>query len=85
MTDVRPILSAADLRITPAEHQAMLEVRAHFAAGTFHHDHEAAADMPDGFNMDYADRETECGTVQHGEHVIEDSTGRYSVTSEYRE
>ena len=61
MTD--QILSADILRITPAEHAALIEVRAHFAAGTFYHDHEAEADKPDGFNMDYADCETDCGTT----------------------
>jgi hypothetical protein len=59
----RLILSAAALDIDDAEHRAMLEIRELFANGIFHHDVDAEADKPDGFNMDYPDRETECGTT----------------------
>jgi hypothetical protein len=59
----RIVLSAAELRIHPAEHRALLEIRELFSNGIFHHDPGAEADQPDGFNMDYSERETECGTT----------------------
>ncbi|WP_029081194.1 hypothetical protein [Bradyrhizobium sp. th.b2] len=64
MTDQgRLILSAEALRIPRAEHRALLEIREHFAAGTFHHDPRNDADRPDGFNMNGAEHESECGTT----------------------
>lgn len=58
-----PIMSANNLAITEAEHRALLEIRGHFAAGTFRHDVEMEADQRDGFNMEQAEKETKCGTT----------------------
>jgi hypothetical protein len=59
----RVILSAAALQITNGEHRALLEIRDHFANGVFKHDPNSDAEHPDGFNMDYAERSTDCGTT----------------------
>lgn len=59
----RIILSAEALHIRPEEHRAILEIRELFAKGTFHHDPRAEADKPDGFNMNYSEFATECGTT----------------------
>jgi hypothetical protein len=58
-----PVLSASALQIMPAEHKAILEIQDLFANGVFHHDAEAEADNPNGFNMDYPECSTECGTT----------------------
>ena len=64
MTDKgKLILSAEALKISPAEHRALLEIRAYFAAGIFHHDPHGEVDRPDGFNMNAAERESKCGTT----------------------
>jgi hypothetical protein len=55
-------LSAAALKITSGEHRALLEIRELFAKGTFKHDPDSEADHPDGFNMNFAEKETKCGT-----------------------
>jgi hypothetical protein len=57
-----PILSANNLAITEAEHRALLEVRDLFAKGTFRHDPSAAAEHPDGFNMNFPEHSSKCGT-----------------------
>jgi len=61
--DIRVVLSATALRITPGEHRALLEVRDMFAKGTFKHDPHGDADHADGFNMEYPKRTTDCGTT----------------------
>jgi hypothetical protein len=57
------ILSANALQITKGEHRALLEIRNLFANGVFKHDPDSNADHPDGFNMDHAERSTDCGTT----------------------
>lgn len=57
------ILSAAALKITAGEHRALLEVRNLFANGTIKHDPDSDVDHPDGFNMNYASKESKCGTT----------------------
>lgn len=61
--DKRVVLSAEGLRITQAEHSAILEIRDLFAKGVFKHDPHGDVDKPDGFSMDAAIRETNCGTT----------------------
>jgi hypothetical protein len=61
--DTRAVLSATSLQITPGEHRALLEIRDLFAKGVFKHDPDLEADKPDGFNMDQAEKETDCGTT----------------------
>ncbi|WP_315729873.1 hypothetical protein [Bradyrhizobium sp. SZCCHNRI2010] len=63
MTDRRPVLSAFQLGITPAEHKALLEVRELFANGAFHHDWNQDHDRPNGFNMECFFNERSCGTT----------------------
>lgn len=58
----KPILSAQALEITPSEHRALLEIRGLFAAGTFQHDPSGDAEHPDGFNMNFPEHSSECGT-----------------------
>jgi len=58
----KSILSALALNISPAEHRALLEIRGLFAAGTFKHDPSGAAEHPDGFNMNFPEHSSECGT-----------------------
>jgi len=59
----RLILSAEALHIRPEEHRALLEIRELFARNVFHHDPRANAERPDGFNMNYPEFSTECGTT----------------------
>ncbi|WP_439357907.1 hypothetical protein [Bradyrhizobium sp. DASA03007] len=58
----KPTLSAQALEITPSEHRALLEIRGLFATGTFKHDPSGAAEHPDGFNMNFPEHSSECGT-----------------------
>jgi hypothetical protein len=59
----RVVLSATAIRITAGEHRALLEIRDLFAKNFFKHDPHGDADYPEGFNMDYVERETDCGTT----------------------
>jgi hypothetical protein len=61
--DNRAVMSAKALRITSGEHRALLEIRDLFAKGVFKHDPNSDADHPDGFNMDHAEKTTDCGTT----------------------
>ncbi|WP_316196661.1 hypothetical protein [Bradyrhizobium sp. SZCCHNS3053] len=64
MTDeTRLVLSPAELGIEPAEHKALLEIRERLAGGNFYHDWQGHAEKANGFNMEYPERETDCGTT----------------------
>jgi hypothetical protein len=66
MPETRVIRSAQELRITPAEHKAALEVREMFAKNKFHHDPDLIVEEPNGFNMNVAHdegSEGSCGTT----------------------
>jgi hypothetical protein len=56
------VLSHKALGITQAEHRALLEIRELFAGDQFHHDPGQCLDRPNGFNMNVAMDEGECGT-----------------------
>ena len=63
MTDQRLILSAKALGITQAEHDAAVEIRGLLAANAFVHDPGQDGDKPNGFNMNCALDQGECGSV----------------------
>jgi hypothetical protein len=63
MSNDREFLPAAALEITSGEHRALLEVRELFAKGTFKHDPNSDVEHPDGFNMNFAEKASKCGTT----------------------